>query len=451
VETNFGSTPGHSIDETTQKLQVKLFDEQRRIGGKAVAFIWGAAFMENEKVVEVGLNTEKDRRKMLQIYRDEAKMIGSHIDAFISHWSDPGGNDTSDCTIRIPQMYHLELMKSMQEYNPDIKSFFSLWCFHPTVVSIRQERRFWSYMWQWKDTRVVEDVLDSDILPSNVGICVGDPNGFNSDYCRAIINTGRTLGIWTWYLGDNEERQGIHIHWKQVAEYFRNQSEEDYGKQINWHQLEANRHGDWNSINMAVGGAMMIDPQGDAKHYAREFCASIVGDNNANIILDVLNVIGQTRCLYHRNLGGLRFHDHEGWGSVNPEEDIIKINKALESLDKVTLENNFIPKMPYMEMIFDPRTMLADLRKNLQNMLLHNEARSKLLAAISNKEFQLLSGTEKQERIKMLSKKLAPKFDFKGIGTCPEAQLWDRLKNKGILPELPHNLKQTRLNLELHN
>jgi hypothetical protein len=195
---------------------------------------------------------------------------------------------------------------------------------------------------------------------------------------------------------------------------------------------------------MAVGGAMMIDPQGDAEHYAREFCASIVGDNNANIILDVLNVIGQTRCLYHRNLGGLRFHDHEGWGSANPEEDIIKVNKALEKLDKVTLGKNFIPKMPYMEVIFDPKTMLADLRKNLQNILLHNEARSKLLAAISNKEFQSLSGTEKQERIKKLSKEMAPVFDLKGIGTCPEAQLWDRLKRTGLIPELPHHLHEQR-------
>jgi hypothetical protein len=449
VETNFGSTPGHAIDETTQKLQVKLFDEQRRIGGKALAFIWGAAFMENEKIKEVCLNNEEGGEKMLQIYQDEAKVIGSHIDAFISHWADPGGDDTCNCTIRIPQFYHLELMKSMQVYNPKIESFFSLWCFHPNVISVRQERRFWSFMWHWTDTKVIEDVLDAGILPASVGIWVGDPNGYNPDYCRAIINKGRTLGIWTWYLADNEIRQGLHVHWKQVSEYFRNQSKEDFAKQIKWHQIENNRHGDWASINMAVGGAMMIDPQDDAEKYAREFCASIVGDSNADILLDVLDAVAQTRCLYHRNLGGLRFHDHEGWGSSDPEEDIRRIQKALENLDKVTLEKNFMPKIPYMELVFDPEVMLSDLKKTLQNILLHNKARSKLLAAITNEEYHSLPWADKQERIKKLSKELAPVFDFKGIGTCPEAQVWDRLMQTGLLPELPHRLKHTELIPEL--
>jgi hypothetical protein len=440
------SGEGSPLD-TTVMMQLKLVDEQRRIGGKALVRIRAAVV--NERGNTVCLRTKEGRQMMLQAYQITAKAIASHFDAFLTHWADPGDCDSCNCTIRIPQLYHVELMKAMQKYNPKIESFFSLWCFHPTIVSVKQERRFWSYMWPWTETKVIEDVIDAGILPASVGIWVGDPNGFNPDYCRAIINSGRTLGIWTWYLADNEERQGLHVHWKQVAEYFRNQSVEDYGKYIKWHDLEAIYHGTWNSINMAVGGAMMIDPQGDAEQYAREFCASIVGDNNADIVMDALDAIAQTRCLYHRNLGGLRFHDHAGWGSNDPEEDIDRIQKALENLDKVTLEKKFVPKIPYMESIFDPKVMLSDLRKNLQNIILHNKARSKLLAAIASEEFQSLTGAEKQERIKKLSKEMAPVFDLKGIGTCPEAQLWDRLKLTGLIPELPHHLKQTGLIPEL--
>ncbi|MCK9410787.1 MAG: hypothetical protein M0Q53_00705 [Prolixibacteraceae bacterium] len=449
VETNFGCMPGHDVtNDTTQKRVVKLCDEERRIGGKAVAFIWGAAFQENEKINEVCFNTREDREKMLQSYKNQAKVMGSHVDAFVSHWADPGGKYTCDCTIRIPQLYHLELMKSMQEYNPEIESFFSLWGLKgPTIQNERTDRNSWN--WHWI-TKGIDDVLDANLLPASVGIWVGDPFGFNPDYCRAIINKGRTLGIWTWYLADNEIRQGLHIHWKQVSEYFRDLSAEDYAKDIKWHQLESNQQGNWNSINMAVGGAMMIDPRGDAEQYAREFCSSIVGENNADILLEILDAIARSRCLYSRNLvGGNAFHDLEGWGSGDPGEDINRIQKALESLDKVTLEKNFVPKIPYMELIYDPEVMLSDLRKSLQNILLHNKARTKLLAAIASGAFQSLTGADKQERIKKLSKELAPVFDFKGIGTCPEAQVWNRLKQTGLIPEVPLVLKKKGIIPEL--
>jgi hypothetical protein len=441
TEINFGSTPGHVTDNATQNIQLKLLDEQHRIGGKALAFIWGAAYIENGVVKSVGLDTEADRKKMLQIYRNETKAIGGHIDAFISHWADPGGNENCTSTIKIPQLYHVELMKLMKEYNPKIESFFSLWNFHPSVTSIQQGQQWWSYMWHWKSTRVIEDVLDAGILPENVGILVGDPNGFNPDYCRAIINKGRTLGIWTWYLADNEIRQGLHVHWKQLSKYFRDQSAEDYGKYIKWHQLELNRQGDWNDINIAVGGEMMINPQGDAEEYAREFCSSVVGNGNADLLLEVLDAIAQTRCLWHRNLGGLEFHNHAGWGSIDPKVDISRIQKALSLLNKVTLEKDFIPKIPYMELIYNPEVMLSDLRRNLQNILLHNNARSKLLEEIDNKEYKELSWPDKQTKVKELSRELAPAFDLKGIGTCPEAKVWNRLKSTGLLPELPHSLK----------
>lgn len=448
VETSLGDAPGHDVTKETRRRIVKLFDEERRIGGKAVVFIWGAAYVEKDKYYVVCLNTREDQEKMLQNYKIQAKAFGSHVDAFVSHWADPGGKYTCDCTIRIPQLYHVELMKSMQEYNPKIESFFSLWGLTvPTIQNERTDNASWN--WHWI-TKGIEDVLDADILPSNVGIWVGDPFGFKPDYCRTIINKGRTLGIWTWYLADNEIRQGLHVHWKKVSEYFRNLSAEEYVKYIKWYQLESNQQGNWNSINMAVGGAMMIDPRGDAEQYAREFCASIVGDKNAEILLNVLDAIEQTRCLYSRNqVGGNPFHNLEGWGSGNPGEDINRIQKALDSLDKVTLEKNFIPKVPYMELIFDPEVMLSDLRKSLQNILLHNKARTKLLAAIASEEFQSLTGAGKQERIKKLSNELAPVFDFKGIGTCPEALVWDGLKETGLIPEVPQLLKKTGLIPEL--
>jgi hypothetical protein len=95
-----------------------------------------------------------------------------------------------------------------------------------------------------------------------------------------------------------------------------------------------------------------------------------------------------------------------------------------------------------MELIFDPEVMLSDLRKNLQFILQHNIARGKLIAEIDSDEFRALSMATKQETIMKFSKELAPTFDLKGIGVCPEAQIWDRLMNRGRIPELPHQLDQ---------
>ncbi len=432
---SFPAGAGDVPPETTERLSIRLLDEQRRIGGKAVGFLWGSALWEGRKLQRhMCLSDQETGERMRQDYRRMAEKLGLHIDAFVSHWADPGGCTGVDCqcTVRTPQEAHMELLDLMRRKNPHVKGFFSVWNIEPTVGVPPEKRGYW----KWSGTKDIQDILDSGILPAEAGIWVGNPNGFSPDRCRAIAASGRTLGIWMWYLADNEIRPCLHVHWKQVARYFRDLVKTDYGKQIVWHQIEANRHGDWNTIGLAVGGAAMIDPHGDPKEYAREFCASIVGAANAEAMLGILDAVGKTRCLYHRNHGGRRFHDHAGWGSDDPQADIALIKKALEELDQVKLDENHVPKIPYVETVFNPPVMLTDLRKHLRNIVLHNEARTKLLAAMSTEEFRAQPEEVQKDRIRNLGKQLAPKFDTTGIGRCPEGMLWSRLISRsGEIPD----------------
>ena len=186
-----------------------------------------------------------------------------------------------------------------------------------------------------------------------------------------------------------------------------------------------------------VAGAVMMDPNCNPEPYARAFCAGLFGQRHADTLLSVLDAIGQTRCRHHRTLGrGVRFHDLAGWGSKDPNADIAIVKKALANLDKVTLEEGYVPKLPYAEFIFDPQVMLADLRKHLNNIVLHNEAKLGLLPIITSEEFKSLPDDRRKARIKSLAKELAPDFDVEGIGISPEWYVWNVLmKGKGQLPQ----------------
>ncbi len=420
------------------KFAIRSFDEQRRIGGKNLVFLWGAACWEgNSPKYRICRASEDGRDLLSEIYRYYAKHMAKRVDAFVTHWADPGGCEGTDCdcSVRTPQELHMEMLDIFRQYNPDVQSLFSLWDWLPTVAGVPREKRP-SHLWCWKNTRGIEDVLDSGILADDVGIMVGDPNGFSEAFCRAIVEHNRTLGIWTWYLADNEIRLGLHVHWRQVADYFRNQAGKDYAKHIKWHQIEVNRHGDWNTINTMVAGAVMMDPSCNPEPYARAFCSGIFGQQNADTLLSVLDAIGQTRCLHHRAPGIGRFHDLAGWGSKDPNADIEIVKKALANLDKVTLEEGYVPKLPYAEFIFDPQVMLADLRKHLNIIILHNEAKLGLLSIITSEEFKSLPDDRRKARIKSLAKELAPNFDLDGIGICPEWYVWNVLmKGKGQLPQ----------------
>ena len=221
LEVGFCSGEGSLLDTSKMiKTQLKLVDEQRRIGGKGLARIRASVFMTRNN--NICLNTEEGRQVMVQAYQNTASGIANHFDAFITHWADPGGSEECNCTIQYPLLYHVELMKAMQECNPKIESFFSLWNYHPTITSVSQERRWWSDMWHWTETNGIEDFLGLGILPDSVGIWVGDPNGFNPDYfSRAIVNKGRTLGNWTWYLADNEVRQELMFIGNKLQDFYR--------------------------------------------------------------------------------------------------------------------------------------------------------------------------------------------------------------------------------------
>jgi len=65
---------------------------------------------------------------------------------------------------------------------------------------------------KWRGYKDVHTILDAGILPADVVICL-DGNGgrIKLSDAKAISKVGRKVGVWGWYLTDNEIRPSMHV------------------------------------------------------------------------------------------------------------------------------------------------------------------------------------------------------------------------------------------------
>ena len=145
-----------------------------------------------------------------------------------------------------------------------------------------------------------------------------------------------------------------------------------------------------------------------------KFCAGLVGEKNVDVVKRALDAIGTIRSS-SRGLGA---------GTDDPRRDWTAVEESREALERLALPENQIPKMPYVEKVFDARVMLSDLKKQLGLIRSYSQARLQLAAILASKDGMAV----KRERIA----KLNPKFDIQGVGPCPEQGQWSTLKQQAV-------------------
>jgi hypothetical protein len=273
------------------------------------------------------------------------------FDHIITHWGDPGGCYGDQCTVRTALELHNQVEAEFRKHNPDIRSTFSLWLMHHKEFGGR-----------WRGYESVETILHAGVLDNEVGLALS--GRFNLEEARTIAETGRPVGVWAWYLADNEIAPSLHVHTGFLGQYF-NTLPKEASSLLDWHSMDSNCHG-LNVVSLYVAGQLMINPDQDAERLLREFCRHAFG-NAADGFAEGLLAVAHTRCEsdYLRLIKFLTGKPHKGTSDEeeHPEEHLRVVRGARQVVDGLVPDASFSSDLP---LIIDPTAFLEELRANLQ-------------------------------------------------------------------------------------
>ena len=310
-------------------------DYARSIGLRTTLFIWGnAAFDYRTNTIPDLFSLEPDDpadMEIVRLYWDHQAEHASHFDHIITHWADPGGCKGQACTIEAAMRFHNEIVRRFRKTSPTIQSTFSLWMLHNSRFN------------KWRGYKDVHTILDAGILPDDVMLCL-DGNGgrFDLDEAEAIVKVGRKVGVWGWYLADNEIRPSMHVCTDVLSSALGKLPREAHNL-IKWYSIDSNCHG-LNMQNLYVAGKLMRNPEADARAALREFIAGAFGVENMARVEKVFRAIEKTRGYW-------------SYKSISPAK--LSIAREAHKLALgITIPEGFEPAFP---MVISPKELAREL------------------------------------------------------------------------------------------
>ncbi|MCK5855585.1 MAG: hypothetical protein KAG56_10215, partial [Sulfurovaceae bacterium] len=130
--------------------------------------------------------------------------------------------------------------------------------------------------------------LDDTFLPQDIGIALN--RFYQPDQAKYVIESGRPLDIWGWYISDHEMRNNLAFNMKNIEKYFKNIPPEA-GKQIRYYNTELNFHGWPQIINVYVVAQKMWNPKRSLHDIEMEFCTATFGPKYAATMVEVYNAV----------------------------------------------------------------------------------------------------------------------------------------------------------------
>lgn len=273
------------------------------------------------------------------------------FDHVITHWGDPGGCHGEKCTLATVLGLHNRILAEFRRHNVAIRSTFSLWLMHHKEFGGR-----------WRGYDSVESLLKAGILDEDAGLA--QSGRFHLDEARRVVRDGRALGVWGWYLADDEIRPSIHVHTGILGGYF-NSLPEEASSLVSWHSVDSNCHG-LNVPSLYVAAQLMIDPRRDAEGLLREFCRRAFG-RAADAFAEGLLAVAHTRCEsdYQRLIKFLSGVPHRGTADYeeHPAEHLRIVSAARRVVDTLQVDPSFRGDLP---LIIDAATFLGELKAHLR-------------------------------------------------------------------------------------
>jgi len=273
------------------------------------------------------------------------------FDHFVSHWADPGGCHGGKCTLATALGLHNQMAAEFRKHNPSIRSTFSLWTLHLKHLA-----------GQWRGYESVESILDAGVLDEGVGLA--QHGRFRLAEAQKIAASGRPVGVWSWYLADDEVEPSIHVHTELLGDYF-NRISTKASSLVSWHSMDSNCHA-LNVPSLYVAAQLLVDPYRDPEKLLAEFCARAFG-KSADGFAEGLLAIAKTRCEndYMRIEPLLTGTPWRGLPDErqHPDKHLAIVRRARKAVARLKADKSFRPDLP---LIITAETFLEELKAHLK-------------------------------------------------------------------------------------
>jgi hypothetical protein len=273
-------------------------------------------------------------------YRGMAETAGPYNDIVLTHWVDPGGwPSTPDhpCTIQMLQDLHMQIFAEFKRVNPKAQSFLSLW-----NMQNPQYKR-----WQGYDG--VETILSSGKIPGDVGFT--QSRVYRAEEARKILAAGHPLGIWGWYLADNELTYTMHVH-THLLKSAMDALPPDAQETVSFYSMD-NCQREFNIYSTYVAGQLLCEPASDPEAHLRDIARIIYGPKLHQPVFQALKAIADVRC------------GKQCRGYFNPQNELSQddaLNQATAAwngLKDVQIDQQYIPPIRFHRA---PDVLLEELK-----------------------------------------------------------------------------------------
>ncbi len=292
----YGSIKGKELDKA-RKGAIILAKGAKKSGMIVSWFVWGDALFDEFEVI--CWNDPREHKIIEDFHREQADLYGKYIDHVNVHISDPGGCTRNGCDpYKTRQQLANYIIGEFRRINPKAEGNLSTWAngafwLHaPNPVGL--ENYFSVFLpppSQIKFAKPIPDdaeFLDDTFMPKDIGIALN--RFYQPDQAKYVIESGRPLDIWGWYISDHEMRNNMAFNMKNIDKYFKAIPPEA-GKQIRYYNAEINFHGWPQIINAYVAAQKMWNPKRSLEDIELEFCTATFGPENAAAMVDVYNAV----------------------------------------------------------------------------------------------------------------------------------------------------------------
>jgi hypothetical protein len=275
-----------------------------------------------------------DESKLKELFEPAgmAKTYGDVVDHIITHWGDPGSKDpTASGKIT------MSLLNEYRKYNPKVRATISTW----------------SYGGYWGPGAK----RDKSFAPQEIGIAL--QRWYDKDQASVVLRDGRRLGIWAWYLCDEECTNGDLLYTRVIDKYFSSLSQEA-SAQVDWLSVDKCRHGALSRVNQFVAGQKMWDPMRPLREIMMDYCGAMYGRQLAAVMCNAMECEEQSR---EQSTDGSFIPESDRFPEVwNDAAFAKRLDSVLKALREVKLPERWRPNLPDVgDVSYDVKTLQGRL------------------------------------------------------------------------------------------
>ena len=359
-------------------------------------FVWGDTFFNEGQ--PLCFNDNFQRTVMEYCIQELAYIYASHIDNLFVHIGDPGGCMLNGCQpYKTNQQITAVWMKYFRAINPAMQGSLNTWANSP----------FWSYspvpvsLDNYSGCFTVKDkkfglpipdgakFLDSTFMPSDIGIALH--REYNKEQAEAIVQSGRPVDVWTWYVCDMEMNNNTWILPHMAEQVFSRLTDEAH-RYVRSHTVDVCFHG-WPSIIGAyVGVQKLINPHRCLTDIEKEFCTAAFGPANTDAALALYRACYSSLSFYDCTF---KFTAIDMTGQFGTELYNEELENTIEDAEKISFPENWTPNF----------TFPVPVQKYIEML----KARARLTLAVSEAKYAVdkvknESTTDKQTQSRLIEK-----------------------------------------------